>query len=446
MDDVAILPCYTTHPKPAPPMFSIPRLYFAFALASVISSDFVCSQEPELKAELTQLVSKLGSSDFTDRERAASKILNLGPSAISQIKTLPLSTSREIQGRLDAVLAELEQKNFKLVSESFLSDTKASNSHGLPSWNAFRELVGSSRNSKLLFLQVLKSHTEIAEMIERIYTLRQQGRASSDQETQLAAHCAMRSGQLLSRYHRRGGLEVGDCIAMLFATSTIEGLVPYEVSELIRSLSRQDFLGSMSRPSYKPIMLELLGRWIPKSPESMAPEVMMLARRWDLKQVLPLSRRHLSKSFDPMTREQALLCLIAFGDQSDVDELVKHANDPTIIHQYIDTTMDGTQIVESLGAPPGALPVPASASGPVQKVVRVCDLAVAAAMKLNKDDLRQVFPNYTPEDFSLRWKSTVSVLESEQKQRDEAIHVWIAQLLTQAVPSNALKPVPDSKP
>jgi hypothetical protein len=430
-------------------MFSRP-FYLAFALVSLNCHSFVIPQTTDSKnntatTAVSELLTQLGHSEFAVRERATSQILDMGPPAIQALQEMPLGLSKEARHRVALLLDLLEQKRLKEISQSFLVDANNSNAYGLPGWHTFRDLVGANRNVKLLFLEVLKSHSEIALQVEQIDKLRKSQLSTVDQEAKLSSHCAMQSGRLLDKLHRRGGLEIGDSVAMLFAASTMEGTVPFEVSELIRSMSRLEFAGALNRPGYRPSMLQLLGQWIPKSPESMAPDVMELGRKLDLKQVLPISRRHISKSFDLYTREQAIYCLVQFGDLSDVDELLKYADEGTVIHQYEDITNDNNPIIETSVAPPGTKPNAFRANSPVQKLVRVNDLAVAAAMMLKKEDPRQVFPNFSTNDQSIRWRS-VAVLETEQKLRDDAIHTWIAQLSRGATINPKQVPIPDSVP
>jgi hypothetical protein len=428
-------------------MYSLPQFYLAIALAGFGSYSLVFSQNSGTTTADAELVANLGHSEFNVREQAAIRLLELGPQAIETLKNLPPGLSKEARNRAATIQEVLEQKSLKEISKSFLADVNDNNTHGLPGWQAFRDLVGGNRNSKVLFLELLKAHSEIASQIEQIAELRRIDQTTVDQETQLALHCAMRSSQLLDKLHRRGGLEIGDSVAMLFAASSIDGTVPFEVSELIRSTSQLGFAGSINRPGYRSCLLALLGRWIPKSPESMAPDVMQLARMLDLKQVLPISRRHISKTFDPFTREQAILCLVKFGDSSDAVELLKYADDNTVIYQFVDMSNDNNPIIESSVPPPGTTPNSGLTTLPLQKLVRVNDLAVAAAMTLRKEDPRQVFPNFTPESFSKGLQAAISVLETEQKSRDDAIHTWVAQQTkVAAAEPPLLAPVPDEVP
>lgn len=427
-------------------MLNLSRTYLAIVLVTLVGHTQVISQNTVTTKSVSELVADLGRAEFNVRERASSQLLDLGPQAVQSLKNLPAGLSKEARSRAASILEVLERRSLKEISQSFLVDPDIDNSHGLPAWHLFCEIVGGTRNAKLLYLDLLKSHSEIATQIQRIDSLKKSAQSTIEEEAKLIFLSATRSGQLLDKMHRRGSLDVGDSVAMLFAASAIEGTVPFEVSELIRSTSQLGFAGSINRSGFRPCLLQLLGRWIPKSPEAMASEVMKMGHLWDLKQVLPIARSHLSKSFDPFTREQAILCLVKFGDVSDVVGLLKYADDNTIIYQYQDMSNESNPIIESLGAPPGAKPSSVQSAFPVQKLVRVNDLAVAAAMILKQQDPRQVFPDFIPESFLAGSRSAISVLETEQKSRDDAIHTWMAQQPITEAPLAGEAPVPDSLP
>jgi hypothetical protein len=232
----------------------------------------------------------------------------------------------------------------------------------------------------------------------------------------------------------------------LLAVASVDQAASYEVSQYIRSCADLRFSGNLNRQGVRNCILSLLGSWIPKSPESMAPDVLRIGRELDQPAVLPIARQHLSKSFDPFTREQAIMCLCKYGEARDAERLLKYVEDTTIIDKYLDLVGDDDAIMESRVAPPGfnspSINIP-------QKLIRVNDLAVIVAMRLLREDPSQIFANYKAERFMIGWRAAVAVPESDQLQRDEAIAAWLAATNRNAAPaagSPLAIPVPDPKP
>lgn len=393
---------------------------------------------------IEQLIQQLGSNEFETRERATNSLLQIGSSVLEPLKNLPPQTSKEIVNRSSVIVRVIEQRNLNAVAKQFLADLDDSNSHGLPAWTAFREIVGNSRFAKMLFIEMVKHQSQIAVKVEEITRLRQRGLDSHDHELQLSHLIEIQSQQLQTRL-RSSTLEIGDSVAAMLAVALINEQAPIETSELILQNSQLGFSGYLSRPGFRPCLLQLLSRWVPKSPEAMASEVMGNANFLNLAAVVPIARKHLSKGYDPFCREQAILCIAKFGNKDDVRLLVGLAKDTTVIHKYLDISDDDTGITESRAAPPGTKL--STTPGAVQMVVRINDLAVGVAMALAGEDPHKLFPNYVKDRIGASWRKSVSVPETDTEARDVAIRAWTeGRSGVESVPEPSLTPVPDPNP
>ena len=390
-----------------------------------------------------RLVAQLGDASFLVRERAATELLSQGDVNVEALKSLQAGLPRESRERVALIVRELEQRSLAVVTQRFMLDDDQQNSHGLPGWQAYFQVVGGSRSAKILFLEMVQQQNPLARQIERVDSLKRQRQESEEAQRQLARLAGLQANSLMQRFQRHGTIQVGDCIGLMLAVSVLDLPVPMEVSEVIRSTSQLGFAGYLNRQGFRPCLLQLLSQWVPKSPEAMAPEVMGIAYYLDLPSVLPIARSHLSRSFDAFTREQAILCLSKFGQAEDVDRLLQLADDPTVIHKFLELIGDDGQITESFGAPPGTKQLDAVIASPAQMMVRVNDLAVAVAMLLSKEDPKQLFPNFVAEKFSSGWRSAVAVSEDQLDSRNQAIRTWTStRSSVESVPP-AVSPVPD---
>lgn len=390
----------------------------------------------------SELIADLNSDQFEVRERASRKLLRCGPEVIERLKLLPeRDLTKEAQNRIDSVVGDLEKLRLAGLAQAFLIDNNDKNSHGLPGWHAFRQFVDSTRISKQLFLSALQSQPEIMGLIDEVHTLRATTQNPLSALGKLHELTAFKSSYLLDQSRSEGIVSTGDTVAIMLAVAVSDDPASYEVSQYIRSCVELRFSGDLSRQGVRNYLLTLLSLWIPKSPESMAPEVLTIARQLNQPAVLPIARTHLSKSFDPFTREQAIICICKFGEPRDAEALLQYAHDTTIIDKVIDSEGDESALVESRAAPPGIV-VPASAIFP-QKLIRINDLAVAAAMRLLRDDPAKVFPNYKAEQFLTSWRSSVLLPEAEQQNRNEAIAGWLDVHGEVSTKTDKLRPIPD---
>jgi hypothetical protein len=234
--------------------------------------------------------------------------------------------------------------------------------------------------------------------------------------------------QLWPMVFRGTGVGIGDSTAMLLGVSMLDSTAPVEVSELIHSSVQLGFFGYLNRAGYRNCLKVLLANWIPKTHDALAPEVMRIAFDLDLEIILPIAEKHLAASFDKTTREFAIFCIAKFGQPSNVPELLKFIGDTTVVYEFDDTSGG---IIASRRAPPG-IPVDAAVQFP-HKLVRINDLAAAAAMILLNEDPSKVFPRITKEQFLQRSLTGLAVDEEDVELRNYEISAWAAEHLSDSL-------------
>lgn len=388
-------------------------------LALLLFFQPVQAEELRLASAVTELIQQLDSSNFEVRERAAAELLLAGPDALAQLKQFSADSSKELQQRAMSVTHEIERQLFIVKSRSFLTDHDVANDHGLPGWQLFRSLTGGSRVSKLLFLEMLKNQYPLAQQIQAIHHQRLLGGETANLQQQLTQDASMQAEQLLRKLYRGAEVGVGDGVALLLTTALMDGTVPVEISHFVLSTINKNMFEYLRRPGYKVCLQQLLACWIPKTHDGFAQEAMRVAYDLELAVVLPIARRHLSDSFDRITREYAIFCLAKFGDATDIAKLLSLTSDETVVHELDDRSGD---FVSSRVAPPG---LAQETQPPLsQKLVRINDLAAAAAMILLNEDPGHVFPSMTKESFLGRTSVGIAVDRELAEQRTQQIKNW----------------------
>jgi HEAT repeat protein len=376
------------------------------------------------------LIDSLADPSFEVRDRSARALLEIGTPAMEFLERIPESMPKDVRQNAAAVKAEIEKRHLIQRSRDFLLDPDSSQSHGLPAWQAFRLAVGESRSSKLLFLELIKAQYPLAQQIEDLHRRRARGDDLVDHQDKLALQLAQRAAVLHPRIFRGTSNSIGDSTALLLAASMLDATAPVEVNQVIHSTIQLSFFGYLNKPGYRQCLEKLISLWIPRAHDELAPETMRIAFELNLPVALPIARRHLSKTFDKHTREHAIFCIGKFGDSSDVVELLKLSQDTTVVHEFSDHSRG---FEESMVPPPGLAPnaVPQIP----RKVVRINDMASAAAMLLLQQDFRQLFPEFSREDFLSRVLTNLSVSQENTEARNEAVKAWALEQLARAIES-----------
>jgi hypothetical protein len=373
-----------------------------------------CAQSTAIDQRVASLIADLGDAAFAKRERASTELLAIGEDALAQLRALPDSSSFEMRYRAELVRARIEKEKFTRLSNSFLLDLDPNHSYGLPAWSAYRDVVGASRTSKLLFLEMLREQPEVAQLIENA----SHAQAPQAAQTVLATVASHQAAQVRESLYLILDPKIGDVVGMLLAAATLDMQTPVEISDVIVSNERRSFGSNIQKQGYGTCLRKLMAAWIPKTHDSLAPTVMDIALRYDLAEGVDIARKHLTANFDNDTRKIAFYCLARFGNETDVASLLPLLDDEAVVDEF-DRNLGGAGIDVSNAAPPG---IQGDAAARENVVVRVNDLALVTIMILSNEDPLLVFPRFEPHPqfgFFVHALACPSELAEDRKQRIE---------------------------
>ncbi len=397
----------------------------AFWISSCSFLPAALSQEDDSSTSIEERIVQLDSSSFVERERATAALIEIGEPAVEQIVRIPATASFEVRRRGAIVEQKVAEKIFQQRSRKFLLDLDPSQSYDLPAWNAFRDLVGSTRTSKLLFLEMLKHDRDLATLVEAYDAAKRASSGLGERETKQQAvyELATRKAEHLQfRLFAVPTPEIGESLSILFAGAVLDDMAPVEVSRLITGVSQMSFHGYLRKQGYSECLKKLLSAWLPKTHAAMAPEAMRLSLTLELPVVAPIARQHITKNFDVSTRALAFQCLAKFGEPTDVPLLLTFAEETTIVEQFSDSA-SGITVMK--GAPPGLFPPGQEDSLELNhRVVRINDLAAVSAMLLLQEDPLTIFPNYSHDKAQLIYTHDLAVSEDESLEQIARIQAW----------------------
>ncbi|MEZ6078641.1 MAG: hypothetical protein R3C09_14280 [Pirellulaceae bacterium] len=374
----------------------------------------LCGQGPDapVQQHIAQLVGQLGATDFDSREQATAELLSQGEVALPRLRAVPNSAPYEVRHRARLIQQQIEDDKFRMLSRSFLLDLDGSKSYGLPGWDRYRQLVGSTRTCKLLFLDMIRQQPEVAQLIE----LASAENASPAAASSLAKLASMEASRLRDELYLLREPKIGDSVAMLMVAATLSSQTPVEISDIISISERRSFEGNIHKEGYRNCLRKLLGAWLPKTHVAMAPAAMDCALNYDLVEGSEIARRCLTANFDYDTRKLAFYCLARFGNETDVERIAPFLEDRAVVDQIAIGAPMG-EVHESNTPPPFAPAEPVSGNN---LVVRINDLALVTSILLLGENPQQVFPRYEEHDklgFFIHSLASPADADVEQQQR-----------------------------
>jgi hypothetical protein len=374
---------------------------------SVVKWQHASADEPtnavSMDDEVRTLIDQLSSPAFATREAASKRLLEIGSPTLELLRKAKQHPAIEVRERANRICEEIDKVVFENITKKFILAVDGTQSFGLPAWDVFRSISGDSRTSKLLFVTMLRSQSELARHVEAASNAKGTANSAVAHE-QLAAKASVEAERLFVRSNRGELPAVGDTVGLLLACSLFSDTsgmasASNSVNELIvASLYRAPQTEYFMKPGYDRCMRALAGQWISKTQASLANDVLSIAIQRNIPEGAIVARRHLDASNNGETRVFALQCLARFGNEGDITSVSKLLNDELIVYEFTDQSNIGSPrdgIREDDMPPPGS-----KRNNPPRDVrrmiVRLNDLALAVCLTLGSEDLTAAFPNYEP--------------------------------------------------
>lgn len=231
------------------------------------------------------LVRKLGDEAYEVRREASRQLAELGLEARATLEAGLKDPDPEVRRRCRWVLQDVLQADYHKRLEAFVADTEGRQQHDLPGWDRYRQIVGTGRPARELFIQMQKA--EYGLLISA---------AAGPQPAADALRLRLRQvcSFLWNRDpRRRKPPSLGTTAALLLVTSDARLNLPTEpinVSYVSTLIQQADFRKALTSGKYKPAARKLLGGWIacPADPNLLRMKLQM-AVQYDIPEGLDLA-------------------------------------------------------------------------------------------------------------------------------------------------------------
>lgn len=378
------------------------------------------AQSPDVQA----LVDQLSSDVFEQREEATAALLKLGDKCLVALSLAEQGSDFEVRERAKAIRERIERNQYETFALKFFRESDPTVSHGLPGWKSFSKFAGASRASKRLFLEMIESRRIIAISLEAL----DGGKLPAgvfeglpeDPQQRLASVTLKACADIRKDLSEGKAADLGDALALLTVVATLEE-APLALHHTIEPhFYNGAFRKTMQQPSSRNTVRKLAGQWFLKAPLSFAESVLSISYQYQVPEGADMARRMLNASFSPELSSKALLCLAQFGTVDDLPVIDKYVSDITKLESF--DFADDIQVEKSNGP---QVPMAPRALGTNRKYERLlCDVALAAGLKITGHDLDEVFPIIVVNETYGIKESSIGFRIDKPAQRQAALNTW----------------------
>ena len=340
--------------------------------------------------EIKLLIEQLGSAKFQERESATTQLFSLGTEVLVELKQVKASDGLERFQRAQYLVTRIEKERFEKVSREFLLSRNPEEFEAMPAWDKFAEISGTSRTSRLLYLDVLESNPKILGFVAKT----EMPLSAADSE-KLALLILESCEQVQQQRLRLQEPTIGDLTGILWATCLLEETLPTEGNMYImRMIGLSPFTTYMQKRGYSSSLRNMLNLWLTRVQPVFDYQLLTTSLRYDLEQSVQIARRNLSNAPDPNILRYAIHSISRYGDENDLPILAKLMNENRIISRY-----RAAEVPTALREPEEDSDEELSEDARFlaynkRWIVRVKDLAFAASLMLSGKDPLEVVPSF----------------------------------------------------
>lgn len=345
----------------------------------------------EQDEQIAELIFRLGSSRFEEREAASRELLALGGASRGALQAARSEhPDAEVRARARRLLPAVERADQELRLARFLAQSEGD--QGVPGWQAFCDVVGNSPQSRELFAKMHRAEptlmmaldgplADLSEtLLERLVTLTNYRRSGAPREQATAE---------------------GIC-ALLYFSGRVDFVLPDNLLSQLASLTLQNTMSTQATTgAYSPATQALLSWWIAREwSDNTTYSMLNIAARYDLKQSGAVVARRLLGAGPKSAHilQYALLTIARFGSRVDLALVEPRMTDMTVCMSF-------------------------SPDGKKKRELQIRDVALAAAVKLSGQK-RESFGWPAAADQETSYFNPSILIFAEDADRDAAHARW----------------------
>jgi hypothetical protein len=222
---------------------------------------------PQELSKARELVKRLGSESFRDREEAHAELSKMG--RLARPALLEGATSDpdpEVRYRCARLLPKAGADDLKARLDTFLADIESKYEHDLPGLKVFRRVVGGDKAARDLFVEMIKSpyNVELLQAIDKDST--EAGRAIADRRALLWTN--MQGRNIGGVIKQPQPVTLPDVACLLFAEAVTpskdipKGQFNYASVNFIQQQASMNAINNPANTPHAEPYKKILGQWL----------------------------------------------------------------------------------------------------------------------------------------------------------------------------------------
>lgn len=303
-----------------------------FVVLSLVATSFAANDDdlpvPDAKTagEIRSLIKSLGDESYAAREAATEKLLTYGLPALKIVEEATKDPDREIRYRCDRVRVLLREIDLQRRLEAFAADVKGEKDHGLPAWNQFAKLHGSTAEARQLFVEIFKAEPDLLKKIQ------------FEPNTQVADFVSMRVFQIMQQQQMQQQVSIGSLAGLLFVGANKDITLIDQTQQYIFNFCYQQSLrDAMAGPPEKQaVVRSLLGKFMSRAEGHVAYQALYIGMQFDMKESLEVARKMVESrgAGNQHMMQIALPAMAKLGTIDDLPAMEELLEDKTVLFNF----------------------------------------------------------------------------------------------------------------
>lgn len=290
------------------PVILLVSLLLAGFPAEARAQDAATVDEPNAaEAAVRELVDRLASSQFADRQKATEEILSLGADVVPLLQSELEKATGESATRLRLILPQLRRRLFDDRLDGFSKNPSLETVTGLPEWQRFSAIAGDDSEALTVYGEVLRAERSL--FATRMFSAKE-----------LPASLETRSAAFAELLHGRADEEfpIATCVALMLLGSDPDTRLIRATSTNISDAFDDPRFGRLVKDGvHSETLKAMTGAWINR-PGIAVDRPLRFAIQYELTTGRTLAHRIIRSGASNQSMYYALLCLAKLMNQEDL--------------------------------------------------------------------------------------------------------------------------------
>jgi hypothetical protein len=274
---------------------------------------------PPDERQIRELVERLGSPSFLERESAERQLQEVGPAAIPALRAIADADSLELRYRVERLIESLEQLAVERALEAIVRGEAQADFSELTGWRRFQAEVGDSAAAREMFAAMVRTEPLLMRLSD-----------GPGEELQRALELRCTDLNLETLQRSKEPTSPATVAAVIFGGTHPECRPGAAVSGCIQDLvQRGEVRNLMVGPAASAGWRKLIGAWVTRTDASNAYQRLDLAAQFELPEGIDAARELIRARGHASQVQTAIFFIARLGGPEHVHDLEQLLDDKT---------------------------------------------------------------------------------------------------------------------